>query len=48
MVRTKTEFDKAMFDLCKKLTEDAIEKFKSLTEAVSFNGNIDELSLIHI
>ena len=29
MVRTKTEFNKAMFDLCKKLTEDAIEKFKS-------------------
>ena len=30
MVRTTTEFDKAMFDLCKKLTEDAIEKFKRI------------------
>ena len=28
MVRTKTEFNKAMFDLCKKLTEDALEYYK--------------------
>ena len=28
MIKTKTEFDKAMFDFCKKLTEDGLEHYK--------------------
>ena len=28
MIKTKTEFNKAMFDLCKKLTEDGLEYYK--------------------
>jgi len=29
MIKTKTEFNTAMFDFCKKLTEDAMERYKS-------------------
>ena len=28
MIKTKTEFNKAMFDLCKKLTEDALDYYE--------------------
>ena len=28
MIKTKTEFDKAMFDFCKQLTEDGLEYYK--------------------